>query len=80
MIEAPWKQALRASNKVRSLNFPHGLMQVSSSAVGVSARCAGGRRVGEASKATFSGIGFFDLGLSPQAFCDDRAQGEQSEP
>jgi hypothetical protein len=54
-------------------------MQVSSRSIGVSALCGGGRRVGEASKATFSGTGFFDLGLSLQAFCDDRAQGKQTE-
>jgi len=55
-------------------------MQVSSRAIGASARCAGGRRVREAGKATFSGTGFFALGLSPQPFCDDRAQREQAEP
>ena len=43
MIEALGSKPCAASNKVRSLNFPHGLLQVSSRTIGASARCAGGR-------------------------------------
>jgi hypothetical protein len=35
---------------------------------------------GEAGKATFGGTGFFDLGLIPLAFCDDRAQRDRRKP
>jgi hypothetical protein len=79
MIEA-LEQALRASNEVRSLNFPHGLMQVSSRTTGLSALCARSRRVGEARETIFGGTGFFELGLNPLAFCDDRAQGDRRKP
>ncbi|WP_145963594.1 hypothetical protein [Bradyrhizobium algeriense] len=68
---------MRASNKVRSLNFPHGLVQVSSRTIGVSASCATHRRSGETEGSIFGGTGFFDLSLYLLAFCDDLAQGEQ---
>jgi hypothetical protein len=53
-------------------------MQVSSRTIGASALCARSRRV-EAGKAIVGGTGFFELGLSPLAFCDDRAQGKHAE-
>jgi hypothetical protein len=49
-------------------------MQVSSRTTGVSALCAISGRIGEASETTFGGTSFFELGLNPLAFCDDRAQ------
>jgi hypothetical protein len=54
-------------------------MQVSSRTIGASALCARSHRVGEAGKAIVGGTGFFELGLSPLAFCDDRAQGKHAE-
>ena len=53
---------MRASNKVRSLNFPHGLMQVSSSTTGVSAFCARIRRIGERDKTSFQRNRLFRFG------------------
>ena len=68
---------MRASNKVRSLNFPHGLARVSSRTIGVSASCATRRRIGEPRKTISGRTGFSDLSLYLLAFCDDLAQGEQ---
>jgi hypothetical protein len=65
---------------VRSLNFPHGLARVSSRTIGASASSATSRWIGDASKPAFGGTGLFELGLSPLAFCDDRAQGKHAEP
>ena len=69
-----------ASYKVRSLNFPHGLIQVSSRTTGVSAPVQGVAGLANAARQLSVEPGFFDLGLSLLAFCDDRAQADAPSP